>query len=166
MTRRGDVRDFSQSAWCTQKREKNILATDLAFARCGFIEEVSSFLRNCGAASVGEWNMEIWFYQTSWSKSNYYCERFGKLTFRALALSNSFGRRANARNVSNRTIIDSFDKVIDVSLMSVQPLSLQCYEMAPALTSSFVKFGVFFILCDGRFSCDGFSSVYCDDGID
>ena len=155
MTRRGGIRDFSQSAWCTQKREKNILAINLAFARCGFIEQVSIFLRNCGAASMGEWNMEIWFYQTSWSKSNYYCERFGKLTFRALALSHSLWRRANARKVSNPTIIDSFDKIIDVSLMSEQPLSQQCcYKMAPALTSSFVKF------------CDGFSSVYCDDGID
>ena len=34
--------------------KKIILATNLAFARCGFIEQVSSFLRNCGAASVGE----------------------------------------------------------------------------------------------------------------
>ena len=27
--------------------------------------QISNFLRNCGAASVGDSNMKIWFYQTS-----------------------------------------------------------------------------------------------------
>ena len=54
-------------------------------------DKISSFWRNCGAASVGEWNRKIWFSETCWWRSNYHCEPFGKLTFRALALHQSGG---------------------------------------------------------------------------
>ena len=35
----------------------------------------------------------IWFYETSWLRSNYHRDRFGKLTFRALALRCSLWRK-------------------------------------------------------------------------
>ena len=50
-----------------------------------------------------------------------------------------------------------------VSVMSVQLFLLYCCHKM-ALTSSFDKFCVF-TLCGVRISCDGFSSVYFDDGI-
>ena len=61
--------------------------------------QISSFQRNCVIASVGVWSIKIWFYQTSWYRSNYHDGRFGKLTFQVLAL-HPLRQRANTQNIS------------------------------------------------------------------
>ena len=85
---------------------------------------ISSFSRNCGAASVGEWNMK---FGLSWWKLNWHHKRFGKLTFQELdqhqsecsdegiRSEHSLWSRANTWNVSflnlswgNSTLINSF----------------------------------------------------------
>ena len=48
------------------------------------IKQNFSFLRKPWSCVGGR--VKIWFYQTSWLWSNYHHERFGKLTFRVLAL--------------------------------------------------------------------------------
>ena len=87
---------------------------------------ISSFSRNCGAASVGEWNMK---FGLSWWKLNWHHKRFGKLTFQeldqhqsecsdeGLRSEHSLWWRANTWKVSfwnlswgNSTLINLFDK--------------------------------------------------------
>ena len=81
-----------------------------------------SFERNCGVASVGEYNKVIRYYQlliivdsANWPPSrvskltkvdnvNWPPLRVSKLTFRALAPHHSLRRRTNARNVCSETI--------------------------------------------------------------
>ena len=67
--------------------------------------------------SEGEWNMKIRFYQTSWERSNYHHERFGKLTFRPLTLrirsDKGLTLETSAFQIfhgGNSTFINSFDK--------------------------------------------------------
>ena len=52
--------------------------------------QISILWRNyCDAVLVREWNLKIWFYQTSWQGSTYYLEWFGQLMIWVLAFCQS-----------------------------------------------------------------------------
>ena len=81
-----------------------------------------SFQRNCGVASVGEWNTKIW-YQTTWRGSNFHRKKIWKLTFRAFALRRHFPIRLRRWRFKRSSGVVTFRLGYEDDVLSVRPAS-------------------------------------------